>query len=329
MRSCPNIRCLVVVAGLIAATVPVGAAQPATPGGLPIPTLGGKQFWADELFFHQWRIQSNVLTGHCRLLDGNNLRHASGTFPQCHAKLQQIRRDRKLPPMQGKAVIVLHGLFRSRSSMDGLCKYLQQRGGYAVFNVGYPSTRREVGGHTRALARIIENLDGVEEINFVAHSMGNIVIRHYLADQTNAATGRQPDGRIKRLVMLAPPNHGSLAAMALRENEILKAVTGEAIRQLGLDWAELEGELATPGFEFGIIAGGKGDRHGLNLLLPGDDDGTVTVASTRLAGARDFAVVPILHSFIMNDAKARQYTLRFLQRGYFISADARQPVVVE
>ena len=39
----------------------------------PVPTLGGMQFWADELFFHQWRIQRNVITGHCRLLDGKDL----------------------------------------------------------------------------------------------------------------------------------------------------------------------------------------------------------------------------------------------------------------
>ncbi|MGQ9575532.1 MAG: hypothetical protein ACUVUC_09450 [Thermoguttaceae bacterium] len=41
-----------------------------------MPTLGGKQFWADELLFHQWRIQRNVLTGHCRLLVGRKLMRA-------------------------------------------------------------------------------------------------------------------------------------------------------------------------------------------------------------------------------------------------------------
>ena len=91
---------------------------------IPLPTLGGKQFWSDELFFHQWHIQRNVLTGHCRLLDGHNLQHASGTFDTCREKLQQVRREKSLPPMRGKAVIVVHGLFRSRDSMGALCKYL-------------------------------------------------------------------------------------------------------------------------------------------------------------------------------------------------------------
>ncbi|MEX2316997.1 MAG: hypothetical protein WD669_07590, partial [Pirellulales bacterium] len=43
-------------------------------------TAGGKQFWADLWFFHEWRIQRNALTGHYRLLDGANYRRASGTL---------------------------------------------------------------------------------------------------------------------------------------------------------------------------------------------------------------------------------------------------------
>ena len=78
--------------------------------GVPMPTMGGTQLWADELFFHRWRIQGNVLTGHYRLLDGNNLRHAWGTYEHCRAKLDEIRQKAKLPPMTGKAVVLLHEL---------------------------------------------------------------------------------------------------------------------------------------------------------------------------------------------------------------------------
>ncbi len=301
----------------------VWAAEPLIPG-LRMPTLGGKQFWADELLFHQWRIQRNVRDNHYRLLDGKNFRYAWGTFAECRAKLEQIKRRQKLPPMKGKAVIVLHGLFRSRAAMDKLCKYFQQQGGYAVFNVGYPSTQSDVGSHARALGQIIENLEGIEEINFVAHSMGNIVIRHYLADRT-----RRRDPRLKRFVMLAPPNHGALAALALAENRAFQWITGQSGQQLGAEWAKLEGHLATPEFEFGIIAGGRGNGKGYNPLLPGDDDGTISVAGTRLAGARDFVVLPLLHTFIVNDATVHQYTLRFFQRGHFISARKRQPLPKE
>src|SRR5947208_536588 len=54
-------------------------------------TLGGQQFWNDELFFHQWRIQRHVSKGQYRLLDENDRRHAEGTFDECQEKLEQIK----------------------------------------------------------------------------------------------------------------------------------------------------------------------------------------------------------------------------------------------
>ena len=43
-------------------------------------TLGGTQFWSDVLVQRDWRIQRNAWTGHHRLLDGQNSRHAWGSF---------------------------------------------------------------------------------------------------------------------------------------------------------------------------------------------------------------------------------------------------------
>ena len=305
--------------------------QPADPSAfglenVPMPTLGGVQFWADELFFHQWRIQRNVISNHCRLLDEYNLRHASGTYEECLAKLEQIKRQRDLPPMRGKAVVVLHGLGRTRNSMSALCEYLQKQGDYTVFNVGYASTRRGIADHARALAAILENLHGITEINFVGHSLGNIVVRRYLAEETDQATGRRPDPRIRRFVMLGSPNHGSFAATALGENSLFTAITGTPGQQLGRQWVWLEADLATPRGQFGIIAGGQNNEQGFHNLLPGDDDGVVTVASTRLAGATDFLVLPQLHSFLPSDPKVLECTLRFLQRGYFVSAEQQKPI---
>jgi pimeloyl-ACP methyl ester carboxylesterase len=285
---------------------------------VPIPTMGGKQVWADELFFHDWRIQRNVvLKEHCRLLDGNNLRRAWGTFEHCFEKLSEIRRDQKLPPMEGAALVLLHGLGRSRSSMSALAKYAKKDGQYTTFNVGYPSTRREIADHAKALAKIIQNLHGIERIDLVGHSMGNIVIRRYLGDQTDDSTSRKPDPRIKRIVMLGPPNHGSVIATALRDNGLFTAVMGKPGQELGREWAWLEADLATPRCEFGIIAGGLANDSGFNPALPGDDDGVVAVASARLDGATDFVLLPVLHSVMPLDRKVQAHTLRFLKTGRF------------
>lgn len=290
-------------------------------------TLGGVQFWGDELFFHQWHIQRNALTGHCRLLDPDNRRHAWGSFEQCQSRLDEIKSQRELPPMEGRAVILLHGLGGWHGSMKTLADYLEERGNYTVFNMSYPSTRGEIGEHARALASVVEHLEGIEEINFVGHSLGNLVIRHYLRDQTDAPAGRAPDPRIKRIVMLAPPNHGSERAEKWSDNEMVLTVLGRAAQQLGSAWSTIESKLATPECDFGVVAGGRGDERGYSSRLVGDDDGTINVATTRLAGARDFVVVPVWHSFMMFHPTVLEYTHRFLEKGYFIAQDERQPIL--
>jgi pimeloyl-ACP methyl ester carboxylesterase len=292
-------------------------------------TLGGKQLWSDVVLFHDWRIQRHVLTGHHRLLDGANKRQAWGTLAACQQRLAQARRQSDMPPMRGKAVILLHGLVRSRACMRTMADYLEREGGYVPFEVGYPSTRAEIGEHAAALASVIEHLDGVDEINFVTHSLGSLVVRHYLADQTDPATGRRPDPRIRRIVMLGPPNHGSPLADPWINSRLFHAVLGPSGDQIAAGPDNMADRLAVPACEFGIVAGGRGKEVGYNPWLEGDNDSTVPVASTRLAGARDFVVLPVLHSFLISDPTALEYTLRFLQYGHFISDEARRPIEAE
>lgn len=289
-------------------------------------TVGGKQLWADVWFFHDWRIQRHCLTGHCRLLDGKNQRHTWGTFDTCRTQLDEIRRRDSLPLMEGKAVVVLHGLFRSRSSMSAIHKAIAGAGDYKVFSLGYPTTRAGILDHAKGLDSAIKSLEGISEINFVAHSLGNLVVRHWLKDLADEERQLPADQRFGRMVMLAPPNHQPQLATKLVRGAIAKFVAGDAAQQMASGWENLAPKLATPHFEFGILAGGKGDSRGYNPLLPGDDDGVVTIECTRLAGARDFRRLSVLHSFFMNDKKVHEYTVRFLNHGHFESDDTRQPI---
>jgi pimeloyl-ACP methyl ester carboxylesterase len=291
-----------------------------------MPTLGGRQFWADEFFFDEWHIQRNSLTGHYRLLDGSNLRHTWGTFEVCRARLEQIKDERKLPPMKGAAVIVLHGLFRSAASMSHMTRFLQEKGDYTVFAVNYPTTRGTVADHAQSLDKILVSLDGITEINIVAHSLGNLVVRHYLGDHSKGNSDRPRDKRIRRMVMLGPPNRGAQMAEAFSGSKTFHYVAGASASQLAREWKELEPKLATPDFPFGILAGGRGTEKGYNPWLGQDNDMVVSVESTRLAGADDFAVLPVLHTLMMDDIRVQQYTLRFLKHGFFVSREERQPI---
>lgn len=289
-------------------------------------TSGGKQFWADVHLFHDWRIQRHALTHHHRLLDRKNQRHASGTFDECRAELDEIRTRDNLPPMEGKAVLLLHGLFRHRGIMEKLRSVFAESGGYNVFCVGYPTTRGGVADHAHSLDSVVRGLEGITEINFVAHSLGNLVIRHWLHDLA-AESRTLPEGqKFGRMVMLTPPNHQPQLASKLVKGAFAQFVAGAAAQQMASGWDTLEPNLATPHFDFGILAGGRGDAKGYNPLIPGDDDAVITVESTRLVGARDFRVLNAMHSTFMNDRKVQEYTIRFLAEGHFESADTRQPV---
>ena len=301
----------------------------APPFNLTAPTLGGKQFWTDELAFREWRIQRHALTGHFRLLDGNDLRRAWGTFEQCRARLESLKREIPLRPMGRHAVLVLHGLGRTRQSMQGLCAYLTEHSDYTILNVSYASTREPLHAHAASLARLIRHLEGVEQISFVAHSMGNLVIRRYLADRAQQGAASPPSPRLHRIVMIAPPNQGAELAERFRRSRLFQVLLGPSGTALAQQWEEIEKQVAIPECEFGIIAGGSGSPGGRNPLVEGDDDLIVSVAETRLAGATDFLVVPALHSALIHDEEVHRATLRFLDRGYFVSEHQRHPIARE
>ena len=269
-------------------------------------TLGGRQFWGDVLYFRGWRIQRSVLTHHYRLLDADDYRHAAGTLEECRQKLEEIKKERKLPAMSGKAVIAIHGVVRSSKSFSKMRGRLKDAG-YEVVGFDYPSTRVEISDSAEYLHSVIESLQGIEQIDFVVHSMGGLVVRSYLS--------KHRDPRIKRMVMIGVPNLGADMADRLRKNPLYRAVFGPAGQQLVTDPEGFISRLPTPDFEFAIIAGSRGSMDGYNPLIAGDDDGTVGVSTTRLPGAADFVTVRGLHTFLMSSDEAIDCTLRFLKDG--------------
>ncbi|MGM0485982.1 MAG: esterase/lipase family protein [Planctomycetota bacterium] len=293
---------------------------------IPFWTLGGKQYWTDEWIHGSWRIQRNVLSDHYRLLDPGNIRRAWGSWNACMARWKALKQEGDIEDLQGNVVILLHGLGRSRASMKRMARFLRSHGDFTVLNFSYASTRSTLAEDAESLARVLSHLEDVERINFVAHSMGNLVVRHLLGDQLAASHGQGMDPRLARVVMLAPPNHGAALAKRFQNNPLFKLVFGKGGRQFTRDWVELQERLATPYCQFGIIAGGTDDGEGGNPLLDGNNDLIVTVEETRLAGARDFVVVPKGHTFIMDDDAVQEYTLRFLKHGHFISEDRRRPI---
>jgi triacylglycerol lipase len=218
-------------------------------------------------------------------------------------------------------VVLLHGLFRTRRSLAKLSAHLEASG-YLVVNDSYPSTRRSLVEHAEALhAQLAARLCGREgRLSFVTHSLGGIVARAYLARY-------EPPCAVNRVVMLAPPNQGAQIVDRLRELWLFRQVAGRAGMELGRDEAgpaDDFGHHPVPDHvEVGIIAGGTGDARGYAPWIDGDNDGTVSVASTRLAGSVDHILVPHIHTFIMNAPDVLENVVRFLEGGRFLEAATR------
>jgi pimeloyl-ACP methyl ester carboxylesterase len=260
---------------------------------LKTPTMGGMQLWTDHMWRNGWRIQQHALTGHWRLLDDQNVRHAWGSREACVSVLQQ---EQPRPVVSdGHMVIFLHGLMRSSGSMSKLGSFVAEQTQQPVAYFEYASTRSSISDHASAFREVVANLPPGIRLSFVGHSMGNIVVRHAFGDWIEAGDKATLD-RIQSVVMLGPPNQGSSIARQLSKTGLFGWVTGKGGMELGPHWREFEAKLATPTCPFGIIAGRLPDSQ-QNPLVDGHGDFVVSVEETKMPGAVDFLEVPRLHSF--------------------------------
>jgi pimeloyl-ACP methyl ester carboxylesterase len=150
---------------------------------------------------------------------------------------------------------------------------------------------------------------GIERVHFVTHSLGGILVRQYLSEHAIANLGR--------VVMLAPPNQGSLAADELQNVPGFDWLNGPAGRQLGKGEDSVPLQLGPAEFELGIIAGDRTIDPLTSAVLDNPDDGRVSVDDTRLDGMTDFVVVEHSHAFIMRMQEPIELTIRFLNTGSF------------
>ena len=78
------------------------------------------------------------------------------------------------------------------------------------------------------------------------------------------------------------------------------------------------------GVELGVIAGNRWLNPFFLPWFKGESDGTVSVASTRLAGMRDHIVMPHSHTGIIARGAVAAQVLHFLREGKFNRAKSRE-----
>jgi len=221
-------------------------------------------------------------------------------------------------------VVLIHGLNRSDLSFVVMQKILQ-RHGYEVVVQSYPSTEADLFVLAeQTLPRAFDACEA-DTVHIVAHSMGAILVRIWLAqdrldvpvDQAGLTGPAAQDRRVRlgRVVMLAPPNQGSEVVDVFGDMRFFSWLNGPASQQLGTDG--VAPVLPQARYPLGVIAGSRSVNPLFSALIPGRDDGAVSVVATALKGMTDHITLPVIHSFLMNNPLVLYQVLWFLRQGAF------------
>lgn len=242
------------------------------------------------------------------------------------------------PILLGETVVLLHGLGLGSWAMKRF-EHALRREGYRVVNLTYGS----LGTPLEALAgswlpQVLHatGAGSAPRLHFVTHSMGGIVLRLWLYQQTAAITHAPDPGataaafpsllaaphhRLGRVVMLAPPNAGSEVPDHLRHFPPFRWFTGVNGARLGTgpdSFPRALGPWPASAGQLGVIAGNRSFNPLFSAWIPGPDDGKVAVASTHLGGMSDFLVLSHSHTWLQWRRETIRQTLAFLRDGRFL-----------
>ena len=218
-----------------------------------------------------------------------------------------------LPPsLVAECVVLLHGLGRLSNSMSELETKLTPAG-YSVANIKYPSRSHPIDVlAVDAIGRGLTQCRGERksEIHFITHSLGGILLRYYLSQNTIPELGR--------VVMLGPPNQGSEIVDGLLPLPGFGFIGGPAGVALGTGEGSIIDSLGPVDFNLGIIAGSTNINPLEFLFIAGPSDSIVSIESTKVRGMNAHIVLPVTHTFMMRNNEVIEQAIHYLKTGSFI-----------
>jgi pimeloyl-ACP methyl ester carboxylesterase len=223
------------------------------------------------------------------------------------------RRPADTPPLRG-TVLFVHGLWLSGAESFLIRRRLAAQG-WALRVLPYSSMAESMDAVARRCARFAQALARrtLQPVHLVGHSLGGLVI--YRVFELGLLAPDRFSGDFCRAVFLGTPARGSQSARVLARNPAVARLLGG----VGSEWL-IRGAPGRWEFppQLGIIAGTSAVGLG-RLLAPfdGPNDGTVSVAETRLEGATDYCELPVSHTGMWLSADVVRQVTRFLETGRF------------
>lgn len=202
-------------------------------------------------------------------------------------------------------VFLVHGLASSRYVMSPLAWRLR-RDGYRTKNWGYWSLTPGIAAQAAKLQQTLDKVVGdpdVQRLDLVTHSMGCILMRWVLSH------GISP--KVRRWVMLGPPNRGSSVARNLARG---LGWICPPLRELSDDPQSFVNCMNR---DLDVFTERMREAHVQVGIIAASHDHMVPRPSTRLGLEADFHVANGLHTDILFRQKVYLQVRAFLQNGVF------------
>jgi pimeloyl-ACP methyl ester carboxylesterase len=208
--------------------------------------------------------------------------------------------------MGGELVVLVHGLWMNGSEFALLGHRLRREHGFDVRVFKYSSLRGDFAATCERLGRFVRG-SGAGRVHLIAHSLGGAFAHRMLEEDPSTVSGH--------VVLLASPLGGSRAAEGVRHWPMLSQLVGpHVLRELANSHLRQWPSRSAAGAIAGTRAIGTGQFF---AHFDEDNDGTVAVRETRIAGLADHIVLPHSHMGMLFATDVAEQTAHFLRHARF------------
>jgi triacylglycerol lipase len=205
---------------------------------------------------------------------------------------------------QSRKVVCLHGLWRSRYSMNPLARFLHASCGAEVISLPYASVLLDFELAVDQLCASMKELGIQGELNFVTHSLGGILLRGLIAR-------KEKDWTINKMVMLAPPHRGGQILDFLEESPV-RFIFGKPSEYLRTGRIKDVVPELPANENMAVIMGNRSLLRIFKSILDEHNDGIVSVDDGYYANLGMYQVLPVDHTFILTDKRVMKTVGDFL-----------------